>query len=522
MKIKFALSAVLILTLASAPLWSQTASQPKDLPLTLEDAILKALKNNLNLAVAVYGPAIAQETVSQAKEYFLPQLQFSTQGQHNENPSYWFLQGSATVIDKMNTYGVSIAEQIPTGGNLSLSFENYRSNTTQAFQLINPRYGTTIRFDFTQPLLKDFGFKVNRRQIILAQNNLEISLSQLESSLLDTVYGVEEAYWNLVYAVESYKVKEQSLELARDLLDKNKKEVEVGQLAPIEILDAQATVASRQADILAAKALVLRSQDILKTVINLAAEDEAAGLNIVPTDAPGFVKKSVSLDQSVKVAMDRNPSLKSARKDIDTKSLNFGVAKNQSLPALNFQASYWSPGISGDKLLYLDNNPFLGIILGTEPHSWTESVRDAFKLRYTNWTFSLTLSVPISSVLSRAEVARTRLELDQSRTQLKHLEQQTILAVSDAVRNIEINAQRYEAYALARQLAEQRLTAEAKKLSVGLSTNFFVLDAQQKLTDAQSWELKSLVDYNLALAELQRATGLGLEDRNISVEKFRK
>jgi outer membrane protein TolC len=143
-------------------------------------------------------------------------------------------------------------------------------------------------------------------------------------------------------------------------------------------------------------------------------------------------------------------------------------------------------------------------------------------LLYTNWTFSLTLSVPIGSVLSRAEVARTRLELDQSQTQLKHLEQQTILAVSDAVRNIEINAQRYEAYVLARQLAEQRMAAEEKKLSVGLSTNFFVLDAQQKLTDALSWELKSLVDYNLALAQLERATGLGLEDRNISVENFRK
>jgi len=521
-RIQQALSAVLILALASMPLLSQTAAQSKDLPLTLEEAIIKALKNNLNLAVAVYGPAIAEETVSQAKEYFLPQLQFSAQGEHNENPSYWFLQGEATVVDKMKTYGVSIAEQIPTGGNLSLSFTNYASDTTQAFQLINPRYGTTLRFDFNQPLLKDFGFKVSRRQIILAQNNLDISLSQLESSLLDTIYGVEEAYWNLVYAVESYRVKEQSLQLARDLLDKNKKEVEVGQLAPIEILDAQATVASREADILAAKALVLRSQAVLKTVINLAAEPGSPDFQIIPTDTPVFEKKDVSLEQCLSAALEHNPSLKSARKDIDSKVLNFSVAKNQSLPALNFQASYWSPGISGDKLIYLDNNPFLGVIIGKEPHSWTESLRDAFKRLYNNWTFSLTLSVPVSSVLGRAEVARTRLELDQSQTQLKSLEQQTILAVSDAVRNIEINAQRYEAYTTARKLAEQRLSAEEKKLRVGLSTNFFVLDAQQKLSDARSMELKSLVDYNLAQAQLKRSTGTELEDRNISIEQYRK
>ncbi len=200
MNAKSALSAIsaiaLALVLGSAPLLSQTAAPSKDIPLSLDDAVLKALKNNLDLAVAVFGPAIAEETVSLAREVFLPQLQFSTQGQHNENPSYWFLQGSETVIDKLTTYGVSIAEQIPTGGNFSLSFENYTSNTTQAFQLINPRYSTTLRFDFTQPLLKDFGFKVTRRQIILAQNNLDISVSQLETSLLDTVYGVEEAYWN--------------------------------------------------------------------------------------------------------------------------------------------------------------------------------------------------------------------------------------------------------------------------------------------------------------------------------------
>ena len=531
MNAKSALSAIsaiaLALVLGSAPLLSQTAAPSKDIPLSLDDAVLKALKNNLDLAVAVFGPAIAEETVSLAREVFLPQLQFSTQGQHNENPSYWFLQGSETVIDKLTTYGVSIAEQIPTGGNFSLSFENYTSNTTQAFQLINPRYSTTLRFDFTQPLLKDFGFKVTRRQIILAQNNLDISVSQLETSLLDTVYGVEEAYWNLVYAIEYMKVQEQSLELARDLLNKNKKEVEVGQLAPIEILDAEATVAARQADILAAKALVMRSQDMLKSVINLAAEPGATepaalALNIVPTDTPRFEKTTVSLERSLSRAMDRNPGLKAARTDIESKSLNFGVAKNQTLPALDFQASYWSPGISGNKLLYLDNNPFLGVIIGSEPHSWTEALKEAFKLRYTNWTFSLTLSVPISSLLSRAEVARTRLELDQSQTKLKNLEQQTILAVSDAVRNIEINAQRYEAYSLARQLAERRLAAEVKKLAVGLSTNFFVLDAQQKLSDARTMELKSLVDYNLSQAQLDRASGTGLEERNISVDSFRK
>ena len=137
---------------------------------------------------------------------------------------------------------------------------SYKSDTNQSFQLLNPRYGSTLRFDFVQPLLKDFGFKVSRREIIIAQNNLNISHSQLKSVLLDTVYRVQEAYWNLVYAIESLKVKSQSLKLARDLLAKNRKEVEVGKLAPIEILSAEAVVASREAEILQAEAIIRKNE----------------------------------------------------------------------------------------------------------------------------------------------------------------------------------------------------------------------------------------------------------------------
>jgi outer membrane protein TolC len=521
-KIKLALTAVVILALVWTPLTGQTPTEKKELPLTMEEAIVKALKNNLSLAVQIYNPAIAEETISQAKEYFYPQLQVGAQSQHTESASYWFLQGSTSVLDKMSDYSIALAQQIPTGGSLSLSFAGYKDDTTQAFQLINPRYGSTLRFDFTQPLLKNFGFKVSRQQIIIAQNNRDISNSQLESAVMDTIYTVEEAYWNLVYSIEDYKVREQSLQLARDLLDKNKKEVEVGQLAPIEILNAKATVALREADMLAAKAAILRGQDVLKTVINLPAEGEAKAANIIPADKPGFVKKEVSLEKSLQEALDRRPNLRAARKDIDNKALDFSVAKNQTLPSLDFKASYWSPGISGDKLIYLDDNPFLGVVIRKEPGSPGQATRDAFKLRYDNWTVGVTLSIPLSTLLSRAEYARTKLELEQTQTQFKSLEQQITLEVSDAVRNIEINAQRYEAYKLARELTEQQLAAEERKLSVGLSTNFFVLDAQDKLASARSLELKSLVEYNLSLIQLERATGTALTTRNISVSQFEK
>ena len=207
------------------------------------------------------------------------------------------------MVSKYRDYGLSLVQQIPTGGNFTLSLTSYKSDTNQSFQLINPRYGSTIRFDFVQPLLKDFGFKVSRKEIIIAQNNLDISRHQLEATLQDTIYRVQEAYWNLVYVIEDLKVKKQSLNLAQDLLAKNRKEVEVGKLAPIEILNAEAVVASREADILQAEALIKRNEDVLKNILNLP--EEAALGKIVPADQPTYVKKEISLEEALKKAYEK-------------------------------------------------------------------------------------------------------------------------------------------------------------------------------------------------------------------------
>jgi outer membrane protein TolC len=485
------------------------------LPLTLEECIAKALKNNLNVAVETYNPELAQISLHRAKEMFLPRFDVNYGSEHQESPPYWWIQGANTVITKYSDYGVSFLQQIPTGASLSLSLASYSQDTTQSFQLINPRYGSAIRLDITQPLLKNFGPKVSRREILMAEDSLDVSRDQLKNVMLETIYLVEEAYWTLVYAIEDYKVKERSLQLGRNLLAKNKKEVEFGQLAPLEILNAEAVVASREADILQAEALIKRFEEVLKTIINVAAEGEASSQRIVPSDKPDFVAREISRDQCLREALDSRPDLRVLKKTIETKDLNLSVARNQTLPGLDLQFSYWSPGLSGDRLIYENDSPLLGVVIGKEKGSRYDSLRDSLKLLYKNWTIGLTLSLPLSNFLSRAELAYARTDLSQAQTKLKNLEQQVILEVSDAVRSIETNARRVHAYRLARELSEKRLEAEEKKLAVGLSTNYFVLEFQEQLANAQSAELKALVDYNLSLARLEKATGQGLESRRI-------
>jgi len=515
MKISF-----LLIFLLGLPLRPSFCQEQEVLSLSLEECIARALKNNLNVAVEVYNPELADLYLTRAKEVFMPRLDLNYGNEQTENPPYWWITGAGTITSKYADYSASLVQQIPTGGNFSLSLTGYRSDTNQAFQLINPRYGSTVRFDFNQPLLRNFGFKVSRREILVARNNLDISNDQLITVLLDTVYLVQEAYWNLVYSIENFNVKKQSLQLGQDLLAKNKKEVEIGQLAPLEILNAEAVVASREADILQAEFLIKRSEEMLKAVINLSAEGEASLKKIVPFDKPEFIEKEVSLESALKEALDKRPDLKMTKKNIETKELNVSVARNQMLPGLNLQFSYWSPGVSGDRLLYLDNNPFLGVIVGKEKGSAIDSLRDAFKLLYKNWSVGLTLSLPLSNFLTRADYALSKLELEQNLAKLKTLEQQAVLEVSDAVRTIETNAKRVHAYRLARELAQKRLEAEAKKLSVGLSTNYFVLEYQEELANARSMEIKSMVDYNLSLARLEKAMGTSLEVRNIKISQF--
>src|SRR4030042_6675402 len=154
---KKTLTVLAILALFTAAL---AADEAKEIPLTLEDSIVRALKNNLNLAVEVFNPDLADATLARAKEAFLPSLDLNYNGEKNQEPPYWFIQGAGVVKSRLTSYGASVVQILPTGGNVSLSLQGYKSDTNQAFQLINPRFGNTLRFDLTPPLLRDFGPKI--------------------------------------------------------------------------------------------------------------------------------------------------------------------------------------------------------------------------------------------------------------------------------------------------------------------------------------------------------------------------
>lgn len=500
-------------------LFTGLQAQVEQKSLSLEECIVKAMRNNLSVAVEVLNPQMADISISLAKERFMPNLSFGYNRQNTNTPSISFIEGDETITSDYYDYSARLSQIIPTGGSFSIALSSYKVDSNQKFQTVNPRFGSTLTFYFTQPLLKNLGTKINRNEIIIARNNKDISDNQFKTMLMDTIYEVESAFWNLAHSIEDLKAKRQSLELARDLLEKNKREVEVGTLAPIEILSAESEVATREADILQAEAIIKNNEDRLKTVINLVAEGENADIEIVPVGKPDFTLREVSCEEALATALETRPDLQVMEVDIKNKEINLSYAKNQLLPDLSFSASYWSPGISGNTIIYDPLDPF-GPPVMVIPGGPSSALKDALGLKFTNWSVGLNLNIPLNTVFSRAQHAQAKVDLKQTSLRLKEQEQQVIMEIRNAVRTVQTNYKRVQAYRAARDLAERKLEAEEKKLKVGLTTNYVVLQYQRDLADARSFELRAMIDYVLSSAQLDRAMGTSLEKKNIQLSIY--
>ena len=505
----------LFAVLAFLPLSAQPASQDKPAAFTLNECIVQAVKRNLGVAVQVYSSELASLSVSRSREKFLPTLGFDFGKQDQNSASYSWMDAADRVTTNYRNYGGSLSQAIPFGGNVSASLTGYKNLTNARFQTINPRFGNTLTFSFSQPLLKDFGWGISHKDILVARNSRDIAENDLKKTLLDTVYSVEQTYWQLVLSIESLKVRQQSLKLAEDLFDQNQKKVKIGTLAPKEILSVQSDVASRKADILQARSQVKDYTDSLRALIN--SLDPASGGDIAPADMPPLERYDVGVDEAFTQALKNRPDLKSSALGIRNRELDYAFAKNQLLPQLNLSASYWSPGIGGDQILYLDNNPLTGVVIGRIPGGGDMALRDAFHFKYNNWSVALSLDVPLNSVFSRAAAAQARASLDQETARMKNTEQQAYLEIRTAVRAVQTNYERVNAYKVARELAEEKLAAEQAKLEAGLTTTFVVLSYQRDLSNARLMELSALIDHTLSIARLEKAMGTSLEKKNIQL-----
>jgi outer membrane protein TolC len=502
------------LTVATAPGQQQRGVSfgAAELRLTLQEAVTLALEHNINLEVSRLSLARANEGIFAAAGIFDPYVSAAGDTSYSSSPSTNQLQGATVSESRRRTFDLSFGTLLPTGTQAALTWTNARSETNSTFYYLNPNYNSTLGLTITQPLLQGFGTDVNRNGIEVARKSGEISRLQFEEIVIATVQQVENAYWDLVYAIENLKVKEQSLALARDLLDQTRTRVRIGTSAPIDIVQSEATVAAREQDIIVAEHAVLEAQDVLKGLMGFETLQDWAS-RIVPVNSLQVDRTPVALEEAVAAAFARRTELKQDEIQRQIARMNLVVAENNVRPQLDLVLGYGLQGVGGT-LEYTD--PVTGNPV-TVPGGWDDALEMLRDADYDQWTAAVNLRYPLGNTQAKAQRVQARYSL-RSAEQVVAAQRQTVIQqVRRAVRAIESSGKSIDAAVKARELAERNLDAEQKKFANGMSTNYQVLKIQEDLAMAQAAELNARVVYRRSVVGYNVATGTLLDVMGVAL-----
>jgi outer membrane protein len=472
--------------------------------LTLQEATSRALERNLELAVERLSPQTFDLNIARIEAAYRPTATSQFGQRARVQPPTNQLNGGNIVQNDTTTYNAGIAQNLRWGGGSFLfQFNNNKDVTSNIFANFNPTFTSNFNFQVTQPLLRGFLIDNNRQQLRVTAINRDISEIQLRGTIATTLAAVRNTYFELVYALEAVAVAHGSLALAEKLVEDNQSRVEIGTMAPLDVVQAQAEVATRRQAVAQAEATWRTSELSLKRLIVNGTEDPLWRASINPIDRPVFAPEPLDVEGAVRKALDTRTDLEQARRQIDANDFTMRLMSNQRLPALDLSASYGAQGLGGTQ--FIRQGSGLGsTVVGQIPGGYADAWNTLTGRDYPNWNFQVNLSYPIGASAADANYARARVQLSQSAAQLRAVELQVATDVTNAALQVENGLTRYQAALAARELAQTRLEAEQSRFDVGLSTNFFVVQAQRDLATAQNSELRALLDYRRALVDFQR------------------
>lgn len=471
--------------------------------LSLDEAVQMALENNLGLQVQRINPRVQDVNITLAKATWAPVLGGGiTLSQRNDPASSFFAGADDKVTQDRFSTNVKTDQLLPWyGGRYSVSWDTSRNDSNNVFQSPNPSLGANIAFSFTQPLARNFKTDSARQQLTVSQANREMSELDLRQSVLSTVRLVKYAYFDLQGARNALRVARQSLDLARESLRNNRTRVEVGTMAPIDVVEAEAEVARREEAVIVAQGSLARTGDRLRTLIFAPDAKDYWGIQLEPLDEALREYRAVNAEEAVATALEKRTDLRVARKNLEVSDTTLSYHRNQALPDINAVVSYGQTGQGGTKKNF--GAGFPPPVIGQIEEGFGTVLSRMIKPNYNNWSIGVQVSYPIGTSTADATIARTRLQRDQQVLQLRELELQIAASVRDVVRTIETSWKRFEATTATRTLMERRLEAEQKKFAAGLSTNYLVFQAQRDLTDSRYSELLAALDYNRALIDFE-------------------
>ena len=500
-KILFFKRSLYFFSLFLIPVSVANANEP--LSLTLQETIETVLKNNISISVQSYNSKINEQFIFEKEADFDPTVDFEfTVGEETRQSASTLADSKTRDLDY--DWDFSVSQKFVTGGDYELTMDNNKNQSSSSRTSLNPIYSSDLALTVTQPLLKDFGIDLNKREIYIAKNDQKISDHQFTEKVIATIAETENIYWDLVFSIEDLKVKETSLQRARDLEKQVKAQVDVGTLAELEILQAKSNVASREERLLNAQNLIDDNGDNLKSILNFSFDSEEGLKEIIPADSPVFEPGAEnSLEEALKTALIHRPDLLAKKMELENRNIEAKYNENQTLPTLDLVGSLGLNGLSGDS--------------STKNGSYDSALSEAFSTDFRLWQFGINLSYPLGNRAAKSKLAIKRLEVAQLLLNIKDLEKTIVVEVREAHRQIKTDIKRVQATRVARKLAEEKLNAEEKKFKVGLSTSFNVLEFQEDLAEEQSNEIKALIDYNKSLNRLNQVMARTLEAHDIKL-----
>jgi len=515
-------------------------------PLALREALSMALENNKDIEIARQNVKIAEFDLLGAHGVYDPRLSTTAFYERVKSPISSFLSGGQNGAVVQSDYtGTARLEGLSSmlGGSYHIDASSVRLTTNNSFTALNPQYPSSITFSYTQPLVRGLKFDNARRQIEIGKKNLSLTDAQFRQRAIETITNVQRAYWDLVFALRNLQVQRDAVAVAKTQLEHNRRLVNEGQLAPIDLVSSEAQITTYEQSVFTALEDITKYENTLK---NLIAKDHSSDLwadSIVPTDSVDLTVPEVSLTDALKTAVENRPELQQSEVLGQINEIDQRYYKDQTKPAIDLVGSYSSTGLAGS-IASLGVNPFtassqlvrervdqLSALAGLQPlpisppttfspnlvGGYAQSVENLLANRYNNFKIGVQINFPLRNRTAEAQLGRSLVEGQRIATQREQVQQTIQVEVRNALQAVRSAETRLRAAIATRELNEQQFSSEQRKLDAGQSTVFLVLERQNTLTTAKGQELKAQTDLNKAIADLQKATGNSLSVNSIVV-----
>ncbi|HWT45564.1 MAG TPA: TolC family protein, partial [Vicinamibacterales bacterium] len=471
--------------------------------ISIEDAVARARDKNIDIAVAKITPRLTDFTIACLEANYRLNLTAATNSQRSSRFPTSTIQGISTITPTFSEgWSSGLAKNMWWGGgSWQLSFTNTRTNQQASNAIRNPTFQSGLSGTYVQPLLRGFKIDSTRAQLRtnrISQQNDEISLT---ATTFTTEANVRNAYWDLVYAIQAVEAAQGQLDLANRLVQDNQQRVEIGTLAPIDVVSAQSEAANRRQTLVQAEGTVRTSELALKRLIVSGTDDPLWTSSINPTDRPPSTNEAIDLEAAVARGLRDRTDLQQSMNNLKISDINLNAQVDLTRPQLNLTATYGLQGLGGPQIDRVNNITF--------PSGYFDALSTLGRFDAPQWNVALNFSYPLGTSAQESAVARSKLQLEQTQANLKSLQLQVATDVTNAALTVQSSLESVQASGAARELAKQKLDAAMSKAEVGMATNYEVVQAQRDFADAQNAELRAILNYRKALVNFEAAQTVG-------------